>query len=65
MATVRAEIEYVAINGDRVHSDIDSDINTEEGKAFLRDCFEEWLQNSGGSGIFYTGDLATYYEENA
>jgi len=64
---VHAEIEYVAKNGQSVHSDICpldcemDNLSNEEYIKFLHNCLDEWLKNSRGTGIFYiTGERDKY-----
>ena len=55
---VHAEIEYDTKDG-HVHSDICPEgclvenMQDPEYREFLHSCLEEWLNKSGGSGIFY------------
>jgi hypothetical protein len=64
---IHAEIEYVAKNGQNVHSDIcplDCEMGNlydEEYIKFLHNSLDEWLKNSRGTGIFYiTGERDKY-----
>ena len=55
---VHAEIEYTTEGGVPIHSDLcppdhDFDVIDEEYIMFLKDCLDEWLRKSGGTGIFY------------
>lgn len=72
---VHAEIEYYRECEERgkhwVHSDICpsgcklTDVSDEYRK-YLHDNLDEWLNNSGGTGIFYiTGDSAKYLKSSA
>lgn len=51
-----------------VHSDVCVDMSEEgvvsdEHKAFLHACLDEWLSKSNGAGIFYVGDVSVLVEE--
>ena len=58
---IQAEIEYIKENGINIHSDIEpkgcmfENIDAEHRK-FLHKVLDEWLDKSGGSGIFYIKD---------
>ena len=58
MKKVHAEIEYTRDDGMSVHSDIcPPDCNfmniTAEHRKFYHECLDEWLDESGGTGVFY------------
>jgi hypothetical protein len=61
------EIQYDAPDGSGVHSDIgwnssgDNDTPvTDEHRAFLHQCLDEWLNKSNSTGAFWIGDPAYF-----
>ena len=59
---VCAEIEYHNADGERVHSDLcppEHSItkgDSVEYRALLHSCLDEWLERSGGTGMFWIGE---------
>jgi hypothetical protein len=56
--TLVGEIEYLKVDGTKIHSDIDPGDKVEKLKdpsyrKFLHDCLEEWMNESRGTGGFY------------
>ncbi len=55
---VHAEIEYIDVRGDRIHSDICPpqcrfDRIDSEYRKLLHSALDEWLNKSNGTGYFY------------
>ena len=67
---VHAEIEYRREDEIWVHSDIcppSCDLNNldDEYRKYLHDSLDEWLNKSGGTGIFYiTGETKRYFKND-
>lgn len=67
---VHAEIEYRRKDETWVHSDIcppSCDLNNldDEYRQYLHDNLDEWLNKSGGTGIFYiTGETKRYFKND-
>lgn len=56
MARIRAEVQYTIEEGN-VHSDVDFELTNPEDREFILTVFNEWLNNSHGSGYFYVGNI--------
>jgi hypothetical protein len=54
MSMILSEIEYVAENGDSVHSDLHSTYPiSEDYRELLHKALDEWLDKAGNTGKFY------------
>lgn len=51
MSYVNSEVQYMGPEGG-VHSDLEA-----TDRALLHSALDEWLDNSGGTGFFYVGDI--------
>ena len=60
---VCAEVSYTNSAGDSVHSDICGDINDPEWHYFLRQCLDEWIRKSNGTGEFRVGQRQEALDE--
>ena len=59
MARIRAEVQYTMATepGHNVHSDVDFELTDPKDREFIKTAFQEWLDNSHGSGYFYVGNI--------